>query len=234
MFHLAFWLVEFGVCIWSDSYLYCGSVVYCCRWVQKTELIWMAGARQARRRGHTRWLRYPELTSLAHFQSINGLEVKIGRNLWKSSSIRFIYFPCYVTYFMLPSLGMWHRVQMAGVLLIRELDFLLLLRLLLLLLLFLPERGVREGSRGILPVCHLWESLKTWQVLQNFFERVLILICKGYFQGWIYMFSFTLFTFTFKYVDTAVSHNSLWYYDNFDLVNILLLCLKNSRPLETK
>ena len=48
------------------------------------------------------------------------------------------------------------------------------------------------------------------------------------------MFSFTLFTFTFKYVDTAVSHNSLWYYDNFDLVNILLLCLKNSRPLETK
>ena len=124
MFHLAFWLVEFGVCIWSDSYLYCGTVVYCCRWVQKTELIWMAGARQARRRGHTRWLRYPELTSLAHFQSINGLEVKIGRNLWKSSSIRFIYFPCYVTNFMLPSLGMWHRVQMAGVLLIRELDFL--------------------------------------------------------------------------------------------------------------
>ena len=160
MFHLAFWLVEFGVCIWSDSYLYCGTVVYCCRWVQKTELIWMAGARQARRRGHTRWLRYPELTSLAHFQSINGLEVKIGRNLWKFSSIRFIYFPCYVTYFMLPSLGMWHRVQMAGVLLIRELDFLLLLQLLLLLLLFLPERGVREGSRGILPVCHLWESLK--------------------------------------------------------------------------
>ena len=152
MFHLAFWLVEFGVCIWSDSYLYCGTVVYCCRWVQKTELIWMAGARQARRRGHTRWLRYPELTSLAHFQSINGLEVKIGRNLWKSSSIRFIYFPCYVTYFMLPSLGMWHRVQMAGVLLIRELDFL--------------SEGEESPGRcsllrgGILSVCYLREKLE--------------------------------------------------------------------------
>ena len=48
------------------------------------------------------------------------------------------------------------------------------------------------------------------------------------------MFSFTLFTFTFKYVDTAVSRIFLWFYDNFDLVNILIRCLKNSRPVETK
>ena len=49
---------------------------------------------------------------------------------------------------MLPSLGMWHRVQMAGVLLIRELDFLLLA---CFALLYLPVELDDEDQEGLDP-----------------------------------------------------------------------------------
>ena len=39
---------------------------------------------------------------------------------------------------------------------------------------------------------------------------------------------------TFKYVYTAVCGISLWFHENFDLVNILLRCLKNSPPVKRK